>query len=213
MTDGGKEINYHFNCQNQEAESNFTKNNQNIPYEIFRNDTTAVEVIVKGVTGKRKKMTDTSYVNTDNRISSLIKEVEGLKRKLDEAKTNTDEIRESFLTVAVELKRQLDRAHQREIKEQTKIFALQLENLKLRSLLDSKTNLIKKLMKELISVKRVVKLVSRGFDCISMSQSPDFINNSETEYRAFEKELQNGFMMNVIGPDGITFDSTISNKL
>ncbi|CAH2045955.1 unnamed protein product, partial [Iphiclides podalirius] len=181
--------------------------NPDIPHEVIRNGAVA-GTAVKGADGKRNKLKGTVYVNTDVTIRNGYEEMEALKKRLAETIANANVKTESSKAIALEINKQLERAHQRELKEQTRNLALQLENLKLRALLDTKANLVNKLMRELSSVRRVVKHVARGLG--ESAQSPHLANNTDLEYGTFKKELEESFLAAALGNDGVIFDSTNS---
>ncbi|XP_013147735.1 PREDICTED: uncharacterized protein LOC106110453 [Papilio polytes] len=206
MGDKVNEIPRLLNIEEKGSASYILEINPDVPHEVYRNDSTAVEVVVKEINGRKKKK-ETAHVNTDITIRSRNKEIEGLKKQLREAKIGTEEVIESSRIITLEIKKQLDKAYQRELKEQTKNIALQLENMKLRALLDSKTILVKKLLKELINVRRVVKVVAKGLG--SSAQSAHVSTKSDPGYRSFDKDLQHSFLVDALGIESLTFNSTL----
>ncbi|XP_045502921.1 uncharacterized protein LOC123699916 [Colias croceus] len=180
----------------------------NITREVFRNKTTAVEVIVKQA-NKNKKCSMPENT-TSNVTGELYAEIEILKNKLHKANTNLDETRKCFNIVLCEVKKQLEAANQRELKRQTKNLLLQLEKEKLKALLDSKSNLVRKLKKELLSMRRILKFVIKGMHCI-----PDLFVDAFDEYSEFEKDLQrrSASEKNTNGFESLTLDSILSSKI
>lgn len=158
------------------------------PCEVFRNDTTAVEVIVKQVKNKTKKL---NGINDKTNIDQLYECIELLTTEVNKAKMNLDEMKNSFKIVMFEMERQLDAANQRELKTHTKNLFLQLEKEKLKTILDSKSNLITKLKKELFSMRRIIKLVSKGIRFVSFSSESASL--SDSEYTEFENDLSKDF--------------------
>ncbi|XP_014365043.2 uncharacterized protein LOC106716119 [Papilio machaon] len=206
MDDKVNEIPRLINIEEKGSASYILEINPDVPHEVFRNESTAVEVVVKEINGRNKKKKDTVHVNTDVTIRNRNKEIEGLKKQLHEAKIGTDEVIESSRIITLEIKKQLDKAYQRELKEQTRNIALQLENMKLRTLLESKTNLVKKLLKELTNIRRVVKVVAKGLG--SSAHSAHVTTKSDPGYRSFDKDLQHSFLVDALGVESLTFNST-----
>ncbi|CAK1549542.1 unnamed protein product [Leptosia nina] len=154
------------------------------PQEVFRNNTTAVEVIVKQV------------------------DMDILKKELLKANSNLEETRKSYKLVLCEIKKQLDAANERALKRQTQNVLLQFENEKVKTLLASKSNLVMKLKKELINMRRILKFVIRGIHFI-----PEF--EVESDYAEFEKELKRSASLKntkALDLDGYTFDSLFSTE-
>lgn len=181
----------------------FLSSNPAIPHKVLRSD-----VHSKITIGKRNKLTDTVHTNTDITIRNRSKEMEELKERLAETIKKTNLKTQSSRAITFEINRQLEVAHQRELKEQTRNLALQLENMKLRALLDAKANLVNKLMKELSSVRRVVNHVSK--DLAEASQLPELINKSNLVHGKFKKEYVDNLMAEALKISGITYDSTQS---
>lgn len=131
-------------------------------YEVFRNNDTAIELIVKDTSLKNQKVTNSDLLSRGLTIKRLQIAMENLKNKLNKANADLETSRHGFKAVTGELKRHLDVANQRENEIQTKNLCLQLENEKLQALLESKTILVDRLKKELHSMKRVLKLAIKG---------------------------------------------------
>lgn len=189
------------------------ENNPATTQEVFRNDTTSVEVIVKQV--KNKNNIESSKHNVETIIDDrLWEDVENLKREVYIANTNLENTKKCFRLVMFEIRKQLEVANQRELKRQTKCLVQQLENEKLKILLESKTHLVRKLKKELANVKRTIKLVSKGIRSIPVS---DRSAQSDLEYTEFESDLKTN-----IGPTSVcnagdghefTYETTLSSNM
>lgn len=200
-------------------------------FEVFRNNTTAVEVIVKEVPTKLKKTvnqrtTDTSQClhgkqidKNDLKYERMLDEIEQLKAEVNVANRRYFTAKRDLKCLVFELKKQLEVLCQREIEEQTKSLALQLENEKLQTILHSQSGIINRLKKEFNNMKHTLKFVAKGI-CIA-PQVPNIVTcGSDIEYEDFEKGLkkenQLKFATNfnglaaaaAAGIGGNTFDST-----
>ncbi|CAH2094299.1 unnamed protein product [Euphydryas editha] len=176
-------------------------------HEVFRNDTTAVEVIVKQV--KNKNIQAQNTIGEKN-VTRLYQEIEHLRNELNKTNKNLDEAKKGFELVLFEMGRQLQAANQRELKSQTQNLVLQLEKEKLSSILESKTNLVAKLRKELLGMRRIIKLVNKGIRSV-----PRFNASEETgsEYTAFVNKLKESPKQCEAGDENATNESTISSKI
>lgn len=195
-------------------------------FEVFRNNTTAVEVIVKEVPTKTKKTINQRTVETtkclyetqteknDLKSKKMRDEIEQLKSEVYLANRRYFTVKRDLKCLVLELKKQLDLMSQRELEEQTKSLALQLEKEKLQTLSDSQSVIISRLKKELNHLKRTLKFVVKG-----ISIAPQVSNNvtygSDIEYDDFEKGLKKEnlvkFATNIDGlasADTGAFDST-----
>ncbi|KAI8425364.1 hypothetical protein MSG28_007123 [Choristoneura fumiferana] len=157
-------------------------------YEVFRNNDTAIELIVKDTSLKNQKVSNSNLISRGLTIKRLQTDMEKLRDKLNKANADLESSRHGFKAVTGELKKQLDLANQRENEIQTKNLGLQLENEKLHALLESKTILVDKLKKELQSMKRVLKFAIKGI--CSAPQVPENITFSDLDYEDFENDLQ-----------------------
>lgn len=184
--------------------------NNNVPREVFRNNTTAVEVIVKQVSSKNKNNIPVNG-NTDHKLHNLYVDIEILQKEVIKANRNLEDTKKFFQTVLCEFKKQLEAANQRDLKRQTKNVLLQLENEKLKTLMESKSNLVVKLKKELLSIRRVLKFVIKGIQC-----SPEIDSNCDYEYVEFDKDLKRSASLKntkAFNLDCLTFDSLFSSKI
>lgn len=200
-------------------------------FEVFRNNTTAVEVIVKEVPTKSKKTPNQRTTETtqslyekqreknDLKYERMIDEIEQLKSEVYSANRRYFTAKRYLKSLVFELKKQLDFLCQREIEEQTKSLSLQLENEKFQAVMDSQSVIINRLKKELINMKGTLKFVMKGIHI-----PPQVTNNvtygSDIEYDDFEKGLKkdnevklatNFDGLAATGVGGNTFDSTFSS--
>lgn len=131
-----------------------------------------------------------------------------LTKEVNEAKMNLEETKNGFKIIMFEMERQLEVANQREVKAHTKYLLLQMEKEKLMSLLDSKSNLILKLQKELMNAKRIIKFVNKRLRCFF--HLPE--NASDFEYVEFESGFKNesSKLMSTKDTIDITNETTIS---
>ncbi|XP_026315158.1 uncharacterized protein LOC113226654 [Hyposmocoma kahamanoa] len=195
-------------------------------FEVFRNNTTAVEVIVKEVPTKSKKTINQRTVETtqclyekqmeknDLKYEKMRNEIEQLKSEIYLANRRYFTVKRDLKCLIFELKKQLNLMSRREIDEQTKSLTLQLENEKLHTLSESQSVIISRLRKELIHMKRRLKFVVKG---IAPQVSNDVTYTTDIEYDEFEKGLKKEteikFGTNIDGLaaadiGGNTFDST-----
>lgn len=185
-------------------------------YEVFRNNTTAVEVIVKEVQAKNRKRAEV-IVGTDETLKIKILEEanESLTSELKKSNSMLLKTRHGYKILISELKKQLDVAFARDAEMQVKYLNLQLENEKLRSVLESKNKLVVKFKKEFDNLKRVVKLVIKGINFVPARAN--ILNfDFDTDYGNFEKYLRENpqVKFDSNGFDGMsTFDSTLSKVL
>ncbi|XP_059058307.1 uncharacterized protein LOC131851775 [Achroia grisella] len=162
-------------------------------YEVFRNNTTAVEVLVKEVADRinKKQTTNKSSVNTptDHTNITTLREInEKLARELIKSNSTLAESRDDFKTIISLMKKQLDEANGREIEIRSRYLNAQLENEKFKTLLEYKTNLVKKFKRELISLKRIIKFVVKGISYTNIAEN--FTLSSDHEYDEFKMVLQ-----------------------
>ncbi|PZC74547.1 uncharacterized protein LOC110379534 [Helicoverpa armigera] len=200
-----------FALQNKSVKTSNIDSDPGTSYEVFRNNTTAVEVIVKEVPKARKKSAQSEYQDGST-IKRLQDDVDRLRNELNIANKALTRSRNGFLAMVREMKKQLDAANQREMDTQTKNLALLLDNEKLKSLLASKTNLVNKFKKELSSMKRVMRYVIKSI-CYAPHVSTNVTCSSDPEYDDFENDLKKNekvkFASNMFDEMG-TFDSSIS---
>nr|XP_034833816.1 uncharacterized protein LOC117990470 [Maniola hyperantus] len=167
---------------------NTFETNATSPHEVFRNDTTSVEVIVKQVKNKNKMEPSKHKVTLEEINDRLYEDMENLKRELNKTNKNLENTKKCFRLVMFEMTKQLEAANQRELKRQTQCLVQQLEKEKLKTILESKTNLVKKLQKELHNVKRITKLVIKGIRCVGLSETA--LQHSDLGYTEFESDLK-----------------------
>lgn len=208
-----------------------SKNEKNVDpsttFEVFRNNTTAVEVIVKEVPKSKKtinqKTADTTQClydkqteKNDLKYETMMDEIERLKSEVYLANRRYFTAKRDLKCLVFELKKQLDMLCEREIEEQTKSLALQLENEKLQTLMGSQSVIINRLKKELINMKRTLKFVVKGI-YIAPQVSNNVTYGSDVEYDDFEKGLKKDNQVKyttnfdglaATGIGGNTFDST-----
>ncbi|XP_050665941.1 uncharacterized protein LOC126966109 [Leptidea sinapis] len=167
---------------NSSTRSNIHQHSEefDVPLEVFRNNTTAVEVVVKNVTNKNEYPKKDTIGNVKE-IARLYKDIEILKASVDKANQNLDRNRKLFGTVLSQIQKQLEVANQRELREQTKNLLLQLEKEKLKTELESKTNLVMKLKRELLSVRRLFKTIIK-----EMQTSEKYNELISDNYQEFE---------------------------
>lgn len=182
-------------------------------FEVFRNNTTAVEIIVKELPKKDKKRPDDNQTLL-LREQRLLEVIEKLKIELNKANGKFGKTKESYSALIYELKRQLDLANQRETELLSKTLSLELENDKLSILLESKSSMVEKLKRELNNMKRLLKFVIKGiwttpFWPLSCTQQ------SDQDYEDFEKGLKKEpfKFANYLDGTGVTFDSTMSKDM
>lgn len=181
-------------------------------YEVFRNNTTAVEVIVKEVNKNKKKLETEPNVSLQT-TRRLKEEVETLQYKLETTNSMLSKSRKGYRMIIIELKKQLDALNRKELERQTENLGLQLENEKLKMLLELKTNLVVKFKKELNTMRRVLKFVMKNIN-FGPQFNENVIFTSDPEYEDFDKDLKKDihvkFAPNFLEGMAMTFDSTIS---
>ncbi|CAH4031475.1 unnamed protein product [Pieris brassicae] len=178
--------------------------NHNIPREVFRNNTTAVEVIVKQV-GNKNKTNPLVNKNTNDELHNLYADIDILQNEVINVKRHLEETKKCFQIVLYEFKKQLEVANQRDLRRQTKNVLMQLEKEKLKTLLDSKSNLVVKLKKELLGMRRLLKFVIKG-----IQYAPEI--DSDCDYGEFERELKRCASLKntkAFDLDCLTFDSLL----
>ncbi|CAH0400362.1 unnamed protein product [Chilo suppressalis] len=186
-------------------------------YEVFRNNTTAVEVVVKEVHSKTKNSNQHAEAQTNMRtnIAKLEGEIENLRREL--AKSNADLIKtkRGFKRIIVEMKKQLDTVNSQELERQKETLTLQLENEKLKTLLDFKSNVITRFKKELNIMKRLLKFAMKSM-CLVPQTTENISFSSDTDYEEFEndfkKTLNVKFATKILDSMGTTLDSSITKS-
>lgn len=198
---------------NKDCKSDRTGIEPGTSYEVFRNNTTAVEVIVKEVPQRRMR----DPIHHEIIIRRLHEEIMNLKQESDKANSRLISTRQGFKRLVYEMKKQIETANQKELEKYTKNLALELENEKLKTLLESKCNLIAKLKKEFVSMKRVLKFVLKGVSC-APQLTEYYTFNSDPEYDDFEKGLKRETRVKFTNMfegagAGATFDSTMSKDL
>lgn len=200
-----------FTMRNKKGKTHNIDSDPGTAYEVYRNNTTAVEVIVKEVP-KGKKHSAPSSDYQEVMIHKLHEEVDRLTYDLNEASSLLFKSRNGFLSIIREMKKQLDVANQREIDTQTKNLALQLENEKLKTFLHSKSNMMVKLKKELNTMKRVMRFVIKSI-CYAPQVSQNVTLSSDPDYDDFENDLKTSvkvkFTGNMFDELG-TLDSSVS---
>ncbi|XP_013193672.1 uncharacterized protein LOC106137400 [Amyelois transitella] len=183
-------------------------------YEVFRNHTTAVEVIVKEVPYKSKKSIDDINLSKQNlKIRGLEETNAMLLEDLHKSNANLVRTTSRLKMVFAEMKKQVETAYSHEAEAQERYLNLQLENEKLKALLESKTNFVAKLKKEMCNLKKVIKFVVKSISAVPAVSQVSF--TSDTEYDIFEKDLSKGDHVKFLGSlyDGtITFNSTALSR-
>ncbi|XP_049877763.1 uncharacterized protein LOC126374988 [Pectinophora gossypiella] len=205
------------NIIKEESKETSRVHTPNTAFEVFRNNTTAVEVIVKEVPYRHRKVINRPKMDCkDYKVKRLEEEVESLKIELNKANIKLINTRKGFHSLVNELKKQLDIVSQRELEEQTMKLNLQMENERVKTLLDSKSRLLIRLKKEITGLKHMLKFVVKGIKYTP--QLPEnFTFTSDPDYDEFEKGLKKDFrkmhsnLFDVTG-GGVTFDSTFSKS-
>ncbi|XP_028026956.1 uncharacterized protein LOC114240579 [Bombyx mandarina] len=141
--------------KNKKHTSSMDRSSSVNSYEVFRNNTTAVEVTVKEIANKKNDQTGST-------VKSLHEEMNKIKSELNKANDSIGKMRESFSIIVCEMKKQLDLSNKREFDLQTKYLNALFDKEKMVALLESKTKLVQKLKNELNVMKRVLKLVIKG---------------------------------------------------
>lgn len=176
-------------------------------YEVFRNNTTAVEVVVKDVFKGKKRTMPTDQ--NDNKISRLQADVDRLRNELEKANKSIAKSRNGFQAIVRAMRKQIDAVNVRESDTQAKNLYLKLENEKLRISLDSKTKLICRMKKELTTIKRVLKFVIKSI--CNAPEIPENTIDSDPEYENFETDLKKNVRVKFLDQDLTeTFDTSIS---
>lgn len=154
-------------------------------YEVFRNNTTAVEVVVKDVAKSKKKTLNFH----DMKMIRIQKDIDNLHSELDNANKHLRLTRKGFYAVVGELREQIEAITSREADTQAENVVLKLDNEKMRILLESKTKLLCRLKKELSGLKRVLKTVVKSI-CNAPEIPGSYELCSDTEYEDFESDLR-----------------------
>ncbi|KAI5631506.1 hypothetical protein NE865_15783 [Phthorimaea operculella] len=176
----------------------YSKSNPGCPgsgtsYEVFRNNTTAIEVIVKDIPLRRRrtKTTLNNYNHTDDsKIQKLEEENENLKIDLNKANTKLALARNGFTGLVTELQNQLVKVSRREMEQQYINIKLKMENEKLKTHLESKSRVVTKLRKELTGMQRLLKYVVKVLKISPRLRDSYSVNSVDTEYDEFEKGLK-----------------------
>ncbi|CAB3248662.1 unnamed protein product [Arctia plantaginis] len=199
-----------YNLQKGKTVKNHIDSDQSTAYEVFRNKTTAVEVIVKEVPNNKQKIGIPLHQDIAGRHAP--ENFESLKQELIKTNNILEKSRISFQICMREMKKQLDSANQMEMDIQTKYLNLKLENEKLKTLLMSKTNLVKKLSKELSILKRIIKSVIKNMINIPKADNNNVSCTSDPDYDDFEKNLKGDLKFTKFD-QSVTFDSSAPKEL
>ncbi|XP_053613611.1 uncharacterized protein LOC128677062 [Plodia interpunctella] len=159
-------------------------------FEVFRNNTTAVEVIVKEVPQKSKKQlpADDLNLNDENlKMKALEETNEVLMNKLIKCNIHLKKTTSRYNSIFAELKKRADTAYTQQLDAQERCLNLQFENEKLKVLLHAKTNLVVKLKQELINLKKAIKFVIKNISVVPHVSQVSL--HSDSEYEVFEKDL------------------------
>ncbi|KOB77477.1 Uncharacterized protein OBRU01_02735 [Operophtera brumata] len=178
-------------------------------YEVFRNNTTAVEVVVKDVFKGKKRATPSDQ--KDKTLYRLEADIERLTSQLENANITLAKTRQGFQTIIRAMKKQIVTVNVRESDKQAENLSLKLENEKLRIILDSKTKLLSRMKKEITTMKRVLKFVIKSV--CSTPEIPVPVNtiDSDQEYENFKTDMKKNVRVKFLDQDFTeTFDSTIS---
>ncbi|XP_075983027.1 uncharacterized protein LOC142981196 [Anticarsia gemmatalis] len=180
-------------------------------YEVFRNNTTAVEVIVKEVPrNKKNARTQDTIESLETRLGG---DVDRLKKELNKANGTLERSRKEFQMCIREMKKQIDLTNQREMDTRNKNLALLLENEKLKTVLNAKTNLVNKLRTELSNLKRIIKFVVKSILREPKLEALSANCSSDPEYDDFENSLKKDLKIKLAAFDEMTtFDSTMSKE-
>lgn len=157
-------------------------------YEVFRNNTTAVEVIIKQVS--KKLSTSSLSEKFDEEIKSLHEENEELFTRLNRNRVVHETEKNNLKKIIIALNTQLSEVNKEELYIQTQNINLNLENEKLKTILESKTSFIKKLIKELDNLKRIIKILVKN-SCKSPRTSISI--STDVDYEDFKMNLNKEF--------------------
>lgn len=164
-------------------------NDPETAYEVFRNNTTAVEVIVKDVAkGERRRCHGPHAPKCGETLTKLDEDNQHLKNEVTKNQARLVITRRAFTAIVSELKKQLDAANKRDAETQKELLALRLENEKLKAMHETKCNLIVKLRRELLNVRRVLKFVMKNI--FNIPQTSESFATSDPDYEDFEAELK-----------------------
>lgn len=187
-------------------------------YEVFRNNTTAVEVIVKDVAKSEKRRTHSPKhgAKREETITKLDEDNHQLKNEVYRTQARLEITRRGFHAIVTELKKQLDAATKRDADMQKEMLTLRLENEKLKTMYETKSNLTNKLRKELLNVRRVLKFVMKNI--FNIPQVDSFAT-SDPDYEDFEADLKKEYQSmrahlahDVLEASGATGDTTNVSK-
>ncbi|XP_061722162.1 uncharacterized protein LOC133528706 [Cydia pomonella] len=149
---------------NKQGKGNNNQNGNSYENVEFRNfDTIDVEVKDSSTTYNVDKLCLSRGIT----IKKLQNENKKLKNDLEKAGVDLESSRRTFEAVTGELKKQLDVAQKRESEGIATTLDLRLENEKLHVLLESKQSLVDKLKKELLNVKRALKVAIKDICTVS----------------------------------------------
>lgn len=200
---------------NNTIKSEGNKSEPSTSYEVFRNNTTAVEVVVKEVMNKHKNKLLLEPNGSLQTIRRLQEEMESLQYQLANSNSMLSKNRNGYKLIVLELKKQLDYVNRQELQKQRENLALLLENEKLKMLLESKMNSVSSLKRELSTMKKVLKSVIK-----SITYAPQVNDNcvlsSDPEFDDFERDMKRDFVKLVphsIDGMGMTFDSSFSKDM
>lgn len=195
--------------KNEVSQNLEPENDSGTSYEVFRNNTTAVEVVVKDVFKGKKRGTSTNQ--RDMKLYRLEADVERLKSELEYANKSLAKTRKGFEAIVRAMKKQIDTVNMRESDTQKKALSLKLENEKLRIVLDSKTKLLSRIKKEMTTMKRFLKFVIKSI--CSTPEIPENTIDSDQEYEDFKTDMNKNVRVKFLDQDlSETFDTTISKE-
>ena len=160
---------------------------------------------------KNSSRKDDNFLDTEKLYNCINK----LTNEVTETKINLKETKNGFKLIMLEMERQLEVASQREAKAHTKYLLLQIEKEKLMTLLESKSNLILKLKKELMNARRIIRFkklnVNKKLRCFF--HLPE--NFADLEYTEFESGFKNESSNLLLTKDTIDVvnDSSLSSNI
>lgn len=166
-----------------ENKSEHRESDSSTSYEVFRNNTTAVEVVVKDVF-KGKKSND----QNNAQLNKLQTELARMKNELQNANKLLVNTKKSFRDIVQIMRKQMDVVNDKEIEAQEQNLKLKLENEKLKISINSKTKLLCRMKKELTTMKRILKFAIKN-----VCNAPQIIENtvdSDPDYDEFQTDLR-----------------------
>lgn len=150
-------------------------------FEVFRNNNTAVEVVIKQIRKRKSADRITSDIENYSTPSHL-----SLDKLVMEDKCHN---------IVIELQKHLHEAHKRQADLEMQNLMLTLEKEKLKIYLESKTNIILKMKKELENIKKLIKVILKnlwkGFQVAEHASL-----NTNSEYEAFVQDLHDDNILN-----------------